>query len=177
MMGRAASPIRRMAPQLDGWRESSRGRRIAGAGRVGQSSSSLAGNPDPSRSSSELSNRLPFVASGVPDLDVHDGVNLPGAGPPVSDILEVCVVVEEPARNTDPGLALAEIAERLIRSAGPRRLEVRGYFGDDLLVLGTGWPTARHARFPQVNMEDPLLRRSSVCGSVGRAYHLRDIAF
>src|SRR5215831_132936 len=28
-----------------------------------------------------------------------------------------------------------------------------------------------------MNMEVPLLRRSSVCGSVGRAYHLSDIAF
>jgi hypothetical protein len=84
--------------------------------------------------------------------------------------------MEKPARNTDSDLTLAEVAERLIGPARPRRLEVRGYFGDDLLVLWTGRPTVRDASLSQVNMEVPLLRRPSVCGSVRRAHHLSDIA-
>jgi len=84
--------------------------------------------------------------------------------------------MEEPARNTDPDLTLTEITKRLIGPARPRRLEVRSYLGDDLLVLWTVRPTARHLGFRQVNMEVSVLPWPSVCGSVRRTHHLSDIA-
>jgi len=77
---------------------------------------------------------LPLFALRVPDLNVRDRVNFPRARSPVPDILEVRIVVEEPPRDADSRLTLAEIQKRLVGPARRGGLEVRDYLSHDLLV-------------------------------------------